>query len=168
MPTTYEPIATQTLGSNTASITFNSIPSTYTDLRVIIASAYTSNTASINMRFNGDTASNYSCTQLSGGGASAYSNRSTSMTYARILGLDNGTSTSIPHMSTTDIFSYSSSTFKTLLTMSASDQNGSGAIENIVNLWRSTSAINSVQVLAQGSGLLVTGTTATLYGIKNA
>jgi hypothetical protein len=167
MPTTYEPIATQTLGIATQSITFTSITGTYTDLRVIIANAFTSNTAAINMRFNGDTGTNYSYTQLSGGGASAYSNRSTSLSYARILGLDNGTSTTIPHMSTVDIFSYAGSTFKTLLALSASDKNGSGAVETVVNLWRSSSAITSVEVRSQ-SGTLAVGTTATLYGIKNA
>jgi hypothetical protein len=36
MPATYEPIATTTLGTAAAFITFSSIPATYTDLRLVI------------------------------------------------------------------------------------------------------------------------------------
>lgn len=38
-----------------------------------------------------------------------------------------------------------------------------------VGLWRSTSAINTVQIKGNGAGnLLAAGMTATLYGIKSA
>ena len=37
MATTYEPIATTTLGSAAASITFSSIAGTYTDLRLVLS-----------------------------------------------------------------------------------------------------------------------------------
>lgn len=168
MPATYEKIQSTTLGSAVQSINFTSIPATYTDLRVVIANAFTSNTAAINMRFNTDAGANYSCTQLSGNGTVAYSDRSTSQNYARLIGLDYATSTTIPHMCTVDIFSYAGSTFKTLLSVAASDKNGvTGAIENIVNLWRSTSAINAIEVRSQ-SGTLAIGTTATIYGILKA
>ena len=169
MAITYEPIATNTLGTATQSITFTSIPATYTDLRVIIANAKTSNTASINMRFNADTGTNYSYTQLSGQGTAAYTNSSgaTPLGYARVLGLDSGTSITIPGMSIVDIFSYTGSTFKTLLAMASTNFNGSGTIESVVNLWRSTSAITSVEVRSQ-SGTMSIGTTATLYGILKA
>jgi hypothetical protein len=36
MATTYEPIATTTLGTAAAFITFSSIPATYTDLRLVV------------------------------------------------------------------------------------------------------------------------------------
>ena len=74
MPTTYEPIATTTLGSAQATITFSSIPSTYTDL-VVVVSALDSNNATPQLQFNNDTATNYSNTSLNGNGTTAASTR---------------------------------------------------------------------------------------------
>jgi hypothetical protein len=68
---------------------------------------------------------------------------------------------------TLDIFSYAGSTFKTTLYTASGDKNGSGAVERGVALYRSTSAINRVDLFGW-TGNLATGTTATLYGIKNA
>jgi hypothetical protein len=53
---TYEAIATQTLGSAAASVTFSSIPGTYTDLVLVVAMEHvTTGTENIVMQFNGDT-----------------------------------------------------------------------------------------------------------------
>jgi hypothetical protein len=41
---TYEAIATQTLGSAAASVTFSSIPGTYTDLVLVVAGTLTTGT----------------------------------------------------------------------------------------------------------------------------
>ena len=64
MPNTYEPIATNTLGSAASSVTFSSIPSTYTDLIVVMNYANSTGLADVFFRFNGDTGSNYSDTIL--------------------------------------------------------------------------------------------------------
>ena len=62
MAITYEPIATTTLGSATASVTFSSLGS-YTDIVLVCSvQSASSGDARINIRFNGDTASNYSGT----------------------------------------------------------------------------------------------------------
>ncbi len=56
-------------------------------------------------------------------------------------------------------------TYKTFISRSG---NGTGGFANsTVNLWRSTAAITTVYLFAAG-GSLDAGTTATLYGIKNA
>ena len=72
---TYVPLASTTLSSDTGSVTFSSISSSYTDLVIIMSvqgntggTAQGSNTNFL--RFNGDTASNYSYTYLSGNGTS--------------------------------------------------------------------------------------------------
>jgi hypothetical protein len=70
-------------------------------------------------------------------------------------------------MVTYDIFSYAGSTFKTLLMTTSGDQNGSGWVERIVGLYRSTSAITSISIDASASTFAV-GSTATLYGILKA
>ena len=66
---TYEPIATTTLGSAANAITFSSIPSTYTDLRLVgTFLAPDADYSDINVQFNNDTGANYSYTLLLGYG----------------------------------------------------------------------------------------------------
>jgi len=48
------------------------------------------------------------------------------------------------------------------------DQNGSGVVANIVGLWRNTAAITSINLSTLSAYNFNIGTTATLYGIKNA
>ena len=162
---TYEPIATTTLGSAAGSISFTSIPATYTDLRIIlVAKRSTSSTGSIfELRFNSDTNTNYSTTRLYGDGSSATSNQaSNSSSGARIWAK---TDTTNPVLCEWDIFSYAGSTNKTTLGSGASDLNGSGIISKVVGLWRDTSAITTVSIIATN---MAAGTTATLYGILKA
>jgi len=166
MAATYEPIATTTLGSAAASITFSSISSAYTDLRVALTcSTNVSNT--ILIQFNGNAGTLYSQTYLGGNGSSALSGSGTSQTSIYYSNLTN-TYTSTPQFLTVDIFSYAGSTNKTALLTVSADNNGSGITENNVGLWRSTSAITSVSFTVGGTRTFNTGTTATLYGIKAA
>lgn len=171
MPTTYEPIATTTLGSAASTITFSSIPGTYTDLRlVVVARGTTASTGvGINLRFNSDSATNYSRTYLFGDGTSADTGRSTGST--AISGTMPGSSVAsgIFAMNTLDIFSYAGSTNKTSLMTISKDMNNGGSDYAWVqtNLWRSTSAITTV-TLTTASGNFDTGTTATLFGILKA
>lgn len=164
MPATYEPIATTTLGSAAANITFSSIPATYTDLRVVLV-ATTTVADAIHLRYNADTGANYSRTVLQGDGSTAASSRQTgeNFIYLTRTNLD----TTLPQLFEIDIFSYAGSTNKTCLVASSQDKNGSGVVVREVGLWRSTAAINEV-ALASFSSTFKIGTTATLYGIKNA
>jgi hypothetical protein len=164
MPATYEPIATTTLGSDTNSITFSSISSAYTDLRLVVVCTVNITGVEVRVQLNNDTASNYSNTQLTGNGSTASSNRYAA-TYFQFIG---SASSTVPNLGTMDLFSYAGSTFKTVLTTWSGDRNGSGTVERTVSLWRSTSAISTVKVSASGSNTLSTGTTATLYGILKA
>jgi hypothetical protein len=164
MPATYEKIATTTLGSATATITFSTIPATYTDIRVVLSSiGVTTAGGDLYLRFNGDTATNYSRTRIYGDGATATSNRGTSIDNIPLsLGI-----TVNPCLYTADIFSYAGSTYKTVLTTLSEDNNGSGYTGNVVGLWRNTAAITSL-VLSMSSSTFKVGTTATLYGILKA
>jgi hypothetical protein len=171
MATTFDPIATTTLGSAAASITFSSIAATYTDLRIVlvgrsdIASANSAST----IRFNGDSASNYSCTFLRGDGSSASSTAITSTTSGYLGSLPGSTATAGAFgLVQFDLFSYAGSTYKTFLSASGSDSNGAGRVERWVNLWRSTSAVTSIVLTDGNGGNFTAGTTATLYGILKA
>ena len=77
---TYTPIATTTLAANTQTITFSSISGSYTDLVLIINLKGNATNTTSGMRFNSDTASNYSATAISGDSTGAFSWRNTSTT----------------------------------------------------------------------------------------
>jgi len=168
MPATYEPIATTTLSSAASSITFSTIPGTYTDLRVVCV--YTTANFGIytTLRFNSDTGGNYSDTYIIGDGSTATSARDVgSATFIGFGAYPNGISSGQFNLVTCDIFSYAGSTNKTSLLESSLDKNGSGDVQRMVGLWRNTAAITSFTIATNG-GTMSTGSTATLYGIKAA
>lgn len=155
-------IATTTLGSATGTITFGSIPATYTDLRIVMVGTMV-NSEQPYVRFNSDSGTNYSYTCLYGTGSSAGSFRSTSSTRIYVAPAPNWSNTNA-QMATVDVFSYTGSTFKTVLCAGSNDNNGSGATDRTVGLWRSTSAITQIDIVGNGQNF-ATGFTATLYGI---
>ena len=163
MASTYTPIATYTVPSAQNSYTFTFIPSTYTDLELVYNGSVNSTSEYINLRFNGDTASNYSDTILYGDGSSAASFRSSNISY-----LDAGVVTNATLQQTliVKIMNYANTTtYKTALSRFSSTlyQMWTG-----VGLWRSTAAINSVTVKTNGGANFNVGSTFTLYGIKAA
>ena len=161
MDKTYEPIATQTLGTAAATVTFSSIPQTYTDL-VLIVNTKTATNVNVFMRFNGDTSSNYSDTRLVGDGSSASSSRLTNQTSAIIISGDPSLNFSTYKV---DIFNYTNATtFKTFLTRS----NSADRAAVLLGLWRATPAAITTINIRVDTGTFAVGTTFTLYGIKAA
>ena len=156
---TYEPIATNTLGSATSSYTFSSIPGTYTDL-VLIVYAKSANNDNLAIQVNSDTGTNYSNTYISGQSSTYQSGRNTSVNQAYITGIGTSFGTSIINLQ-----NYANTTtYKTFI--------GRGSwtdyqVRASSALWRSTSAISSVTVLCTGDNFQ-TGSTFTLYGIAAA
>ena len=161
---TYTPIATTTLGSNQASVTFSSISGSYTDL-IIAANLGSTSTPSICLQFNADTGSNYSMTNLRGNGTAAASSRQSSQTQMNFNFIDPGTT--IVTTAIYQIMNYSNTTtFKTALGRFSNAGTGTQAT---VGLWRSTSAITEVKLMLDSTGpLLLSGSTFTLYGIASA
>jgi len=161
MALTYEAISSQTLGTTAGTITLSSIPSTYTDLKLVMT-ASSASSADILLNVNSDTATNYSVTYFYGNGTAGFSNGGTNQTRTQITAL--GTSAT-PSFYTIDFYSYAGSTFKSYLFTSAEDKNGTGTIQNGVGMWRSTAAITSILLTCS---TFAAGTTVTLYGIKAA
>ena len=161
MAVTYEPIASTTLGSDTASVTFSSISGSYTDLVLIVAGTVDA-TGNVGLRFNSDSGTNYSCTILYGNGASAASANVTNDNYANCGGIGTGQSNSI-----INIMNYSNSTtYKTVL---GRGNRPADQVNAKVALWRNTAAITNIVVYPiNGSSTWKTGSTFTLYGIKAA
>lgn len=157
---TYTPIATTTLGSAQSSISFSSISGSYTDL-ILITTGACSAVGDVSIRFNSDSGSNYSFTYIYGNGSSALSGRGSNTT----SGIAGGTDTS-PVANICHIQNYSNTTtYKTSLSRSNRPTTGTMAF---VNLWRNTSAINAITILADSGVTFSTGFTATLYGIAAA
>jgi hypothetical protein len=164
MPATFEPIATTTLTGTQTNIDFSSISSAYTDLRVVLF-AKTVGAGYGQLRLNGDGSFLYSATYLYGNGTTATSTRDSGTN--RIYLARNGVWNSQFNLTTIDIFSYAGSTNKTVLVTNSNDNNGSGNVTTAVGLYRSTSAISTVNLMSNGSDFIA-GTTATLYGILKA
>lgn len=166
---TYTPIASQTLGSDTATVTFSSIPSTYTDLRIVVSSRCTGAQNSSGMDalayYNSDQGTNYSQTQMYGNGSTAGSNRNTNITYSYVGITSNASANDWP-MFTFDIMNYANtSTYKTTL---ARVNSASYSTSARVTLWRSTAAISSITLYPELSLSFKTGSQFTLYGIAAA
>jgi hypothetical protein len=168
MPITYEPIATQTLGSTAGSVTFSSIPSTYTDLIVVTSPTATNNNYDIGIRFNSDTGSNYSMTCMVFNADNSANPQSTRETNVSSIRSNTNINNTIPNPFVLQIQNYANTTtFKSTLSRTAVPSGGYG-LGATVGLWRSTSAINEITfvLLGGGSTTYKVGSVFTLYGIK--
>ena len=155
---TYTPLATTTLPSSATDYTFNSISSAYTDLVLVFSGTQTSAGNTLYVRFNGDTASNYSYQLLYASGASR--NATT-----QILMGGNNSGISGQCMAIVRVQNYAStSSYKSMFS-----RYGCGSTEqnSVVGTWRSTAAINSITVRIDANSIAA-GTMMTLYGIKAA
>ena len=157
---TYVAIATNTLGSAAASVTFSSISGAYTDL-VIVFNGVSGSSNNVSLQFNSDTGSNYSVTRVRGTGSAAESDRWSNIT--QMYG--SNTDTSGNSNAIWQIQNYSNST--TYKTAICKGGGAAGEASAYVGLWRSTAAINSVTVII-ASTTFSTGSTFSLYGIAAA
>lgn len=174
----YESIATATgTGSNT-SVTFSSIPSTYTSLqiRAVYRDTNTPGTTrqNLNLEFNGSGGTNYAVHYLQGDGATASAAGFTAYPFVVIngAGAAGNTTANVYGASIIDIHDYASTTRnKTVRYLAGINDNtataGNQRISIGSGLWLSTSAITSIKVIC-GDTAFATNTTISLYGIKGA
>jgi len=148
-------------GSAVASVEFTGISQSYTDL-IIIANEKLSTTAdaSVTLRFNGDTTSNYATTYVDGNGTTASGGVEINQTLM-IVGYANQTiNNNIIH-----IMNYSNAT--TTKAVIARSGSGSSTVRATTSLWRkSPEAITSIVVGLNTATLFDVGSTFSLYGIK--
>jgi hypothetical protein len=156
---TYDLIQEQTLGSGQTVVTFSNIPGTYRDLVFEVVAPGGAGT-DYTMRFNGDTATNYSRTYLAGDGTNAPSGRTTSS--GQLFAMYFNTSVSSGHA---HIMSYANTNFSKTVLFRSSDT-GSYVLSN-VGLWRKSpaEAITSLTFQRSDSATLVSGFTFRLWGI---
>lgn len=166
------PIATATTSSTTTSVAFTSIPATYDDL-MIVAYLKSPSGGRLGFRFNSDSGTNYSYLQLRGNGTSASGSNSTGIVYGQ-TGFVSDLQFSA---NTLHILNYKNTSYnKTSLGRGAGDQNGVvgadyGSTILTASLWRSTAAINRIDVYCaagNSSQSISTGAVIALYGITKA
>lgn len=165
---TYTPIQTYTLASN-GTVTFSSIPSTYTDLVIIGLVGHASTSGiSVGVQFNGDTGTTYSNTYMSGTGTSKLTGKLTGRSWNYIGWNVCPDITNITNTFVFNVFSYANtSIYKTTLSQNNLANGTYPGVEELVGLWRNTAAINSIKV-APDNGNFIAGSIVTLYGITAA
>lgn len=168
MPKTYEPIATENGTGSSGTITFNNISANYTDLILVCNFIVTSDQGSVNIRFNNDTATNYSNTRIVGFANPPTSARSTSATSISTM-FASGGSTTNPSLTTVHIFNYANATTnKTVLSRTSGTRTGDFEPVAMVGLWsKSPEAITRIDAISS-LGNFTTSSVFTLYGIKAA
>lgn len=172
MPNTYVAIQSTTLGSATASVTFSSIPQTYTDL-VIRWSGRTDDVGSVQstatIKINGTALSQSSWTELRGDGSGAFSARSSALGVSWQTRYTDGPAATSNTFSSNEAYipNYAGSTNKVASTFNAQENNSATAsLTTHANLLANTAAITSIEIIP-GAGNFVAGSTFHLYGIKN-
>jgi len=156
------PLGMVQVGSaGSATISFTSIPSTYTHLQIRLSAILSAND-SPQIFFNNDTTStNYNNHILQGNGSSANVNYYNA---SYIYSLNNSISAGV-----FDVLDYTSTTKnKVVRGLAGYDNNGSGYIYLQSNLWRNTNAINRIDLTCSSGKTWNQYTQAALYGIKGA
>lgn len=169
MANTYTLISSNVLASAAASVTFSSIPATYTDLvlRVNARGTTAANIENCTIRFNGDTAANYSMTWIRRPGTTAVSGRQAATNEAWLGYIDASTATaSVFGNIEVYIPNYTGSDKKVFSAFSAQETNGVTAyLQSTALQWLLTNAITSILIDLDG-GSFDTGSSFYLYGIK--
>ena len=167
---TYIKIASNTVGAGgVASVTFSSIPSTYTDLILKLSLRNTAAGNDLTLKFNGSTAQEYSDRYLFGSGSAATSG-SDATNGTGNYSLINSSNYTANTFGSNEIYipNYRSSNYKSSSYETVQETNASAVyMAMYAGLWANTSAITSLTI-APTSGNLAQYSTLTLYGVSNA
>lgn len=174
MANTYELIEAQTLGSPASSVTFSSIPGTYTDIRIFISARGTASYTNTNLKMQvGNvtvSTSGYSERMVyTSNGTSAASYNQSAQAQSELQYFPLATSTA-NIFSNNDIYipNYTGSNAKSFSIDSVSEDNATAAVLAMdAGLSSNTSAINII-TFTPNTGNFATGSSFYLYGIKNS
>ena len=166
--TDYESIATTTVGAGgTSTITFSSIPSTYSHLQIRFISRGSDTDNNISLRFNSDTSSSYYAHYMYGDGSStaAGGSGSTATLVTYISQSSSSRAANAFSSGIIDILDYANaSKYKTLRSLSGREDNSAGILLLTSGLWMKADAISTV-TLTTGANFAQYSSFA-LYGIK--
>jgi hypothetical protein len=170
---TYTLISSNVLTGSAASVTFSSIPATYTDL-VLRASVRNDDSGTVNgvlrLQVNGLSSSIYSFTALYGNGSASSSARASATTDITDIYLAGNLATANT-FGIVEIYipNYAGTAKKPVASYGASESNATAvtmaANAGLIDL---TSAITSISLLNNSTKQFLTGSSFYLYGISNA
>jgi hypothetical protein len=162
MPTsTYDLIASNVLSTNSSSVSFSSLPSSYRDLIIVINGLGNGGEILADLRFNSDTGTNYSFIRMRGSGSAATSTTGTAKTVITTeLGFSN---TSERNHQIFHVFDYSA-TDKNKTVLIQENSNGVYGVVVAGARWANSNAITSVEVRST-TNTFATGTSIYIYGL---
>lgn len=168
----YESIATVSVGSGGASsITFSSIPQTFTHLQLRYISKDARNNSDnspVDLRFNGSSATAYNKHFMEANGTTTSASSELNQTFIRLEGAGNLAPTQAFGIGVTEILDYAStSKTKTILQVAGIEKGGAGFSRINTGQWFSTNAINSITLTPLVPNFSQYSHFA-LYGIKEA
>ena len=170
---TYNLIASQVVGSGGASsITFSSIPGTYTDLKLVVSGRtnYAGDHDWLLLSLNNDTTSGHYSSKFVRGTGSSVTSGVGATNYFEIEMLCGNTNT-VSTFSNLEVYipNYTSSNQKSMSVDSVTENNGTIAYTDLIaGLWSQTSAITSIALTPENGTLFQQYSTFYLYGIKNS
>ena len=168
----YQSISTATVTSGgTASITFSSIPTTFTHLQIRMMGRieYAATVDWVLIRLNSDSTSNYSTHYLYGDGSTPTATAATSVSYGLTGVLPGSSATaSIFGVSVVDILDYGSTAKnKTIRALWGSDLNGSGRTGLQSSLYfTNTNAVSTITLTPSSAANFSEFSKFSLYGVK--
>lgn len=168
----YDSIATTTVGAGgSSSISFTSIPSTYTHLQVRITGRDNRGIFRdfIGINFNNDSGSNYAYHGLSGDGSSASSFAATSQSEIQFISVSGSGANNANGFGVcvVDILDYTNTNKNTTVRgLGGYDDNGQGIVLLQSGLWLNTAAINRLDITPGVGTSFSQYTSIALYGIK--
>jgi hypothetical protein len=165
------PISTVTVGSGgTATIDFNNIPQSYTDLCIFISARSSLNTqAGVKIQFNSNSSAVYDIRNITANGSSPNSGNATNQSFGYDVALTNPANYTANTFSNGYIYipNYTSSNNKSFSVDTIVENNATladCALE--AGIWRNTAPITSVNLSDLGGGNFVQYSSASLYGIR--
>jgi hypothetical protein len=164
MPTTtYDLLASNVLGSATATVTFSSIVETYRDLVLVMNITGGNGDVYAGLRFNSDTTQNYNYTEARGDGTSTAAYQGSSETIATLYGAY--ASISNPASYVVNIMDYSATDkHKTFLVRSNRANQMTAMLAG--HWFNANSRISSITIGSFGNGnTMAAGSSFYLYGI---
>lgn len=157
----WEKIGETILGSSGTTITVSSLPARKY-LHAVISVIATGGTNTCNLRFNGDTASNYSLNAMDNGGASSGIGSQSNIGLSQNLGLQ--------HHGTLDIINIAASekiSLGRVAVVTVAGASGSPSVRDTIGKWANTSnQISSITItqLSGGTGSYAIGSSITVWG----